>query len=118
MGRHHRLWAAAALGLAAFNLTFRLGSEVVSEWDEALYAISAWEMGRSGNIVATTLLGTLDYYNTKPPLNIWLIAGSFKAFGINLFSLRVVSASAAWLTVLVLLLWFLLPAEGPVRRAS
>lgn len=93
------------LALAAFNLAFRLGSEVVSEWDESMYAISAWEMGQTGNVVATTFLGALDYYNSKPPLNVWLIALSFKAFGINLVSLRLVSVVSAWLTVAVLQLW-------------
>jgi 4-amino-4-deoxy-L-arabinose transferase-like glycosyltransferase len=104
-GRHYAVLAAAVLGLAALNLAFRLGSEVVSEWDESLYAISAWEMGKSGNLIATTFLGTLDYYNTKPPLNIWLIALSFKAFGVNLVSLRLVSVISAWLTVAVLQAW-------------
>jgi len=103
--RPYHLLAAAILGLAAFNLSFRLGSEAVSEWDEALYAISAWEMSRSGDIIATTFLGQLDYYNTKPPLNVWLIALSFKALGMNLVSLRLVSAVSAWLTVAVLQEW-------------
>lgn len=103
-GHYHRL-AAVVLALAAFNLSFRLGSEAVSEWDESLYAISAWEMGKSGDLIATTFLGQLDYYNTKPPLNVWLIALSFKAFGTNLVSLRLVSALSAWLTVAVLLEW-------------
>jgi len=62
-------------------------------------------MGKTGNIVATTFLGALDYYNTKPPLNVWLIALSFKAFGINLVSLRLVSVISAWLTVAVLQAW-------------
>jgi 4-amino-4-deoxy-L-arabinose transferase-like glycosyltransferase len=103
--RHYRALAAAILLLAALNLTFRLGSETVNEWDESLYAISAWEMETTGNIVATTFLGALDYYNTKPPLNVWLIALSFKAFGIGLVSLRLVSVISAWLTVAVLLEW-------------
>jgi 4-amino-4-deoxy-L-arabinose transferase-like glycosyltransferase len=93
------------LGLTAFNLLFRLGHEIVSEWDESLYAISAWEMGKTGNLVATTYLGALDYYNTKPPLNVWLIALSFDTFGINLVSLRLVSVVSAWLTVAILLVW-------------
>jgi 4-amino-4-deoxy-L-arabinose transferase-like glycosyltransferase len=93
------------LGLAAFNLTFHLGSEVVSEWDESMYAISAWEMGQTGHLVATTFLGALDYYNSKPPLNVWLIALSFKGFGINLVSLRLVSVISAWLTIAVLQGW-------------
>jgi 4-amino-4-deoxy-L-arabinose transferase-like glycosyltransferase len=103
--RHYRVLAVAVLALAAFNLTFRLGSESVNEWDESLYAISAWEMGSTGNLVATTFLGAIDYYNTKPPLNVWLIALSFKAFGISLVSLRLVSVISAWLTIAVLIDW-------------
>jgi 4-amino-4-deoxy-L-arabinose transferase-like glycosyltransferase len=103
--RHGRAIAAAVLALAAFNLTFRLGREVVTEWDESLYAISAWEMVTSGHWIATTFGGALDYYNTKPPLNVWLIALSFKAFGVSLLSLRITSVLAAWLTVLTLQIW-------------
>jgi 4-amino-4-deoxy-L-arabinose transferase-like glycosyltransferase len=103
--RHFVLLAAAVLGLAALNLGYRLGSELVTDWDEAMYAMSALEMVSSGDWVATTIHGQLDYYNTKPPLNIWLIALSFKAFGTSLVSLRLASAAAAWLTVLVLIGW-------------
>jgi len=103
--RWFRAGAILVLALAAVNLFFRLDREVVTEWDEALYAISAAETARNGNWIGTTFGGTLDYYNTKPPLNIWLIALSFKAFGINLVTLRIASALAAWLTVLVLILW-------------
>jgi 4-amino-4-deoxy-L-arabinose transferase-like glycosyltransferase len=97
--------AAAVLSLACFNLSYRLGQEAVNEWDEALYAVSAWESVTSGQWIATTFMGEIDYYNTKPPLNIWLIKLAFKAFGANLISLRMASAAAAWLTVLVLLVW-------------
>jgi 4-amino-4-deoxy-L-arabinose transferase-like glycosyltransferase len=103
--RHYAVLATSVLGLAAFNLMFHLGSEAVSEWDESMYAISAWEMGKTGNLAATTFLGALDYYNSKPPLNVWLIAVSFKAFGTNLVSLRLVSVISAWLTVAVLQSW-------------
>src|SRR5262245_9578729 len=96
---------AIVLGLAALNLAFRLEREVVTEWDEALYAISAAETLRTGRWVAVTFRGTLDYYNTKPPLNVWLIALAFKAFGINLVSLRLISALCAWSTVAVVALW-------------
>src|SRR6266699_696481 len=103
--RHYSALAAAALLLAAFNLTFRLGSEIVTEWDESLYAITAAEIVACGHWIGTTFMGALDYYNTKPPLNVWLIALSFKAFGSNLVSLRLVSAISAWLTVAVLQGW-------------
>lgn len=101
--------AGAVLALAAFNVTFRLGEELVTEWDESLFALSAWEMLQSGQWLVTTLFGQVDYYNTKPPLNVWMIALSVKAFGISLVSLRLPSALSAWCTVLCLLLWLRRP---------
>ena len=56
------------LAIAAFNLFFRLDREIVTEWDESLYAIRAAETVTHGDWLATTLDGELDYYNTKPPL--------------------------------------------------
>jgi len=91
--------------IAAFNLGFRLNREYVQEWDESLYATSAWEMVQSGEWVAHTFRGELDYYNSKPPLNFWLIALSFKAFGAHLLSLRLASVAAAWCTIALLMWW-------------
>ena len=105
VSRHYRLLAGIVLLLAAFNLTYRLGLESVEEWDESLYATTAWEMLRSGDLIGTTFGGQLDYYNSKPPLNVWLIAAMFATFGVNLVSLRAVSAACAWLTVLTLQMW-------------
>src|SRR5262245_25762045 len=62
-------------------------------------------MLQSGDWISTTFLGKIDYYNAKPPLNVWLIALSFKAFGINAVSLRLTSVLAAWLTVALLMAW-------------
>lgn len=59
--RDYALLAIAVLALAAFNLTFRLGSEIVTEWDESLYAITASEIIQSGDWIGTTFLGSLDY---------------------------------------------------------
>ena len=97
--------AAAVLALAVFNLTFRLGSEGLTEWDESLYATSALEMVRNNAWVATTFDGALDYSNSKPPLNVWLLALSLQTFGINLVALRLASVVAAALTILTLLVW-------------
>jgi len=104
-GRRFFGLAVAVLGLAAFNLTFRLGNESLTEWDESLYATSAIEMLESGNWVVTTFNGAADYYNSKPPLNVWLIALSLKAFGPSLTAMRGPSIVSAWLTVVVLLWW-------------
>ncbi len=103
--RRFFLRAALVLCLAGFNGFARLGSETVTEWDESLYATSAAEMVNSGNWVATTFNGQIDYYNAKPPLNVWLIALSYKVFGVSITSMRLPSATAAVLTVLLLMLW-------------
>jgi 4-amino-4-deoxy-L-arabinose transferase-like glycosyltransferase len=103
--RRYAVLAAAILCVAAFNLTFRVSSEIVTEWDESLYAISAWEMLHSHDWIGTTFRGSLDYYNTKPPLNVWLIALAFKVIGPTLLSLRIWSISAAWLTVAIFQRW-------------
>jgi 4-amino-4-deoxy-L-arabinose transferase-like glycosyltransferase len=106
------------LALAAFNLGFRLDREFVREWDESLYATTAWEMQRSGEWIGTTYRGALDYYNTKPPLNVWLIAASFKAFGVGLVPLRLATVLAAWCTVAVLVWWTRKAFGGAVSLAS
>lgn len=99
-------WATwGILGLAAFNLLFWLWRETIEVWDESLYVTSAWEMLRSGHWIATTFQGTTDYYNSKPPLNVWLIALSIRTFGFQLIALRLPSVLAAWTTVAVLLRW-------------
>lgn len=110
--RHYRLAALAILALAAVNLGYRLGSEVVTEWDESLYALTAWDVLENDRWIATTFHGHIDYYNSKPPLNVWLIALAFKLFGPGLIPLRLMSAIAAWLTVAVLQVW-LRRAVGP-----
>ncbi len=103
--RRYTALAAGVLLFAAFNLIVRLDREFVTEWDEALYAISASELLESGDWIGVTFLGKLDYYNTKPPLNVWVIALAFKAFGQSLLSLRLPSVAAALLTVAVLQHW-------------
>ncbi|HET9271307.1 MAG TPA: glycosyltransferase family 39 protein, partial [Vicinamibacterales bacterium] len=97
--------AGAVLALAAFNLAFRIGNEMVQVWDESLFAITAGEMAESGDWIGTTFLGSLDYYNSKPPLHVWLVALSFKVFGQGLVSLRLPSIAAAWCTVGLLMWW-------------
>jgi 4-amino-4-deoxy-L-arabinose transferase-like glycosyltransferase len=99
------LLAALTLALAALNLGYRLDREIVTAWDESLYATSAAEMVVSGNWLITTFHSAVDYYNSKPPLNIWLIAASFKIFGIGLAALRFPSIIAAWLTIAAIQWW-------------
>lgn len=96
---------ALALALAAVNLSVRLDREMIDVWDESLYATSALEMRASGQWAVTTFQGAVDYFNSKPPLNVWLIAGSFDLFGVGLVPLRLPAALAAWLTILTVCVW-------------
>jgi 4-amino-4-deoxy-L-arabinose transferase-like glycosyltransferase len=116
--RHYRTASLAILALAAVNLGYRLGSEIVTEWDEALYALTAWEVVNDDNWIATTFLGSIDYYNSKPPLNVWLIAVAFKIFGPGLIPLRLVSAVSAWSTIAVLQAWVRRSVGPAVALAS
>ena len=103
--RHYFVLAALVLGLSAFNLTYRLDREFVTEWDESLYAMSAWEMAGSHDWIGVRMFGNLDYSNTKPPLNVWLLVIAFETFGRNLFALRFFSVLSAWSTILALMVW-------------
>ena len=116
--RHYVALAALVLGLSAFNLTYRLDREFVTEWDEALYAMSAWEMAESHDWIGVRMFGNLDYSNTKPPLNVWLLVVAFETFGRNLFSLRFFSVLSAWLTVLALMAWSRRRFGEPVALAA
>ena len=99
------LLAVILLGLTGLNLTYRINQETITEWDESLYATSAVEMLQTGDWISTRFLGEIDYYNAKPPLNVWLIALAFKTFGVSAASLRLTSVTCAWLTVAILMLW-------------
>jgi 4-amino-4-deoxy-L-arabinose transferase-like glycosyltransferase len=55
--------------------------------------------------IGTTFMGSLDYYNTKPPLNVWLIALAFKVLGPSLYALRIWSISATWMTIALFQRW-------------
>ena len=103
--RRYAWWASAILLLAAFNLAFRLDREMVDVWDESLFATSALEMLEHRRWAVTTFQGATDYYNSKPPLNVWLIVASFQAFGVGLVALRLPAVICAWLTVAATQWW-------------
>lgn len=60
-------------------------------WDESRVAVNALEMHLTGWSLVTTYAFVPDLWNTKPPLAVWLIDASFRAFGISEFSLRLPS---------------------------
>lgn len=86
--------------LAAMQFFWQLDKPVVREWDEAGYGINAWEMLQNGNPIVVTFQNKPDLYNSKPPLGLWLMAGSIQIFGFNTFGLRFASAFISFLLVL------------------
>ncbi len=72
------------------------------ETDEARYAEIPREMVASGNWVTPTL--NYVTYLEKPPLTYWLVALSYKLFGVSGASARLVPAACGFVTVLLVFL--------------
>jgi 4-amino-4-deoxy-L-arabinose transferase-like glycosyltransferase len=104
----HSFWVffAAVIVFSVFYTFDGLGSAPVFDWDEARHGISAYEMLKSGNFVAQTYLGELDYWNLKPPLSFWTIAAAYRIFGVNAFALRFFSALCLPVIIAVFMLFF------------
>jgi len=94
------LWWAVFF-LALINCFVNLGKFEVEIWDESRHALNAYEMMKSGSLIAMTYDGSLDYWNLKPPLGAWLIIMGYKLLGVNLWGLRFFSALSAFLTILL-----------------
>jgi dolichol-phosphate mannosyltransferase len=92
-------WAGLAfVALVAGLLLFPHLSYPLVEPDEGRYAEIAREMAAEGDWLVPTLHG--EPYYDKPPLLYWLVAASLDLFGVHAWAVRLVPASAAFLTVL------------------
>lgn len=104
--------------LGGFSFFYDLNRLSLRYWDEASYALNAWEMNETGEYINLYQFGKNDFYNTKPPLAIWCMALSMKVFGINEWAVRFPSAIFALLSVLWLFYfckrWLNMPEAGLV----
>lgn len=103
--RRALLLYVAVLAFAGYNAFARLDHEMIDVWDESLYATTAFELLDGNHWAVTTFDGQPDYMNVKPPLNSWLIAASFKTFGVNLRAMRLPASTCAFLTIVTLFMW-------------
>lgn len=71
-------------------------------WDESRNANNALEMALGSSWLAPTYAGLTDHWNTKPPLLIWLMASLMKLGVSPLLAVRLPSAMAAVVTVLLI----------------
>jgi 4-amino-4-deoxy-L-arabinose transferase-like glycosyltransferase len=77
--------------IAAFVLWgISLGNVALRDWDEGTRALVAREIYRTGNWLYPTVWG--EPYLNKPPLMDWLIALSYKLWGVGEFSTRLPGA--------------------------
>lgn len=84
---------------------YNLGNFSVQNWDEARHAENALEILKTHDWVVLNYGGQPDFYNLKPPLGAWLIAISFKIFGVTAFALRFWSAIAGIGIILLIYLF-------------
>lgn len=87
------------VAIAFFMSFFRLGSATLFDVDEAVFSAATKEMVESGDWITPTYNGENRY--DKPILFYWLMAFSYKVFGINEFGARFPSALSGFLLCLV-----------------
>lgn len=70
-------------------------------WDESMFAVNTYEMMENGKYFSLYFDGRPDLFNTKPPLTNWLQLLFVKLLGYNELAVRLPSAIAACLSVLI-----------------
>ncbi len=103
MHRVRSLFVPAICAVVIFVSFYRLGSVSLFDVDEAVFAEATKEMVQTGNWITPTYNGENRY--DKPILFYWLMAGSYKIFGVNEFGARFPSASAGLLLSIAIYLF-------------
>lgn len=88
-----------------FPFFHKLDQHPIKIWDESRYAVNAFEMQNNSNPLIVTYKGKPDYWNSKPPLGVWLIHLSCEIFGYNELGVRIPSALAG-VSILLLLIFY------------
>lgn len=94
-------------GIVYFPIFLHLEYLPIRIWDEARLAINAYEMHENGNFIVTYFKGNPDMWNTKPPLMIWFQVIFIKLFGVGELAIRLPAAIAAFLTCVLLMVFFI-----------
>lgn len=87
------------LVLFGFFFFYRLDYQTLTSWDEAWYGSISRNMVKSGDYINMTWNGR-PYYD-HPPMGFWLMATSYKLFGINEFTTRLPSALLSIFTIIL-----------------
>lgn len=81
---------------------YKLGQSSLVSWDEAWYAEVARNIIKSGDLINLTWNG--NPYFDHPPTGYWLMALTYKTFGVNEFWTRFPSASSGIISIILLYL--------------
>ncbi len=108
------IWFIGTVFLAAVVVFNRLGALPIEVWDEARLANNALEMSQTGLSLITTYGGLTDYWNTKPPMLIWLMSISISLFGANEWAVRLPSALSAMATVIIVFAFCVYQLKRPL----
>lgn len=81
---------------------YKLGQTSLVSWDEAWYGEIARNIIKSGNIINLTWNG--NPYFDHPPVGFWLMALTYKIFGVNEFWTRLPSAASGIISIIILYL--------------
>ncbi|NYH08195.1 ArnT family glycosyltransferase [Pseudomonas moraviensis] len=92
--------ASSLLLLAALLFFFALGNHQLQGSTEARVAGIAMEMHLDNDWVTPRLFG--EPFLEKPPLSLWLDAGAMRVFGVSPWAVRLASAVAGLLSVMLL----------------
>lgn len=96
MVRTGTFWLVAVI--SAVIIFFHLGNVPLLDPDEPVYAETPKEMLALNEFISPRIYGA--YWYDKPPMYYWLVAASFKIFGINEFAARAPSALLGVLCIL------------------
>lgn len=77
----------------------------IRNWDESLFAVNTYEMLHNGKYFSLYYDGHPDLLNTKPPMVIWFQLLFVKLIGYDEMAIRLPSAIAAALSILVVFLF-------------
>lgn len=100
MRNRYLQWCMIVLALFGYVMAFQ-NRRVLYEPDEGRYTAVALQMIRSGDFMHPRLDDDLPHY-TKPPLAYWAVAASISAFGKSEWVVRLPSAIAFSVTVLLM----------------
>lgn len=98
-----RILECLLIGIVLYFIFFlRLDASWIRPWDEAIYSINAYEMGKNGNFIVPFIDGHPDFLNSKPPLQIWVQVLFIKVLGFNEMAVRLPSAICGVLCAILL----------------